>query len=143
MSLDHICSILPQTPMALLVIEKQIGSPWAIHLHMLQLKDLVALQYVHYHSCVPGECGRMWLTRVISHRHLQHHGVFLCWGPIDTFPNICQCIRQSLHGKSQDPSSGVYFPCSSGEYISPESLYLSESITGAQQLQIAIYKFNL
>ena len=32
------------------------------------------------------------------------------------------------------PSSSVYSPCSSGEYISPESLHLSESITGAQQL---------
>ena len=32
------------------------------------------------------------------------------------------------------PSSDVYSPWSSGEYISPESLCLSESITGAQQL---------
>ena len=101
MSPDHICSILTQTLMALLVIEKQIDSPWAIHLHVLQLpKDQVALQYMHYHSCIPGECGRTWPTRVISHHHLQHHGVFLHWGLIDPFPNICQCIGQPLHGKS-------------------------------------------
>ena len=87
MSPDRICSILAQTPMALLVIKEQVGSPQAIHLHMLQLpKDQVTLQYVHYHSRIPGEHGRMGLTRVVSHRHLQHHGVFLCWGLVDPFP---------------------------------------------------------
>ena len=40
-------------------------------------------------------------------------------------------------------SSDVYSPWSSGEYISPESSCLSESITGAQQLILVIYKFNL
>ena len=86
--------------MALLVIKEQIGHPWVIHLHVLQVpKDWITLQYVHYHSRVPGECGRMGPTRVVSHCHLQHHGVFLHWGLIDPFPNICQCIRQPLHGK--------------------------------------------
>ena len=102
MSLDCICSILTQTTVALLIIEEQIGSPWAIHLHMLQLpKDWVILQYVHYHSHISGECGRTQLTRVIGHRHLQHHGIFLCWGLSDPFPDINQCIGQPLHGKSQ------------------------------------------
>ena len=102
MSPDRIPSILTQTTAALLIIEEQIGSPWAIHLHVLQLpKDLVILQYVHYHSHIPGECGRMQPTRVIGHHHLQHHGLFLCWGFIDPFPDICQCIGQPLHGKSQ------------------------------------------
>ena len=135
MSLDHIRCILAQTLMALLVIKEQIGSPQAIHLHMLQLpKDWVTLQYMHYHSHVPGEHGRTRLTRAVSHRYLQHHGVFLHWGLIDPFPDICQCIGQPLHGKSRVPSSGIYSPCLSGEYISPESPHLSESITGAQQL---------
>ena len=111
MSPDHIHSILTQTLMALLIIEEQIGSPQAIHLHVLQLsKDWVALQYVHYHSCIPGECGRTWLTRTISHRHLQHHGVFLCWGLIDPFPDVCQHIGQSLHGKSQGAIQQRVFP---------------------------------
>ena len=101
MSPDHIQGILAQTPMVLLVIKERIGSPLAIHLHVLQLsKDRVTLQYVHYHSHVPGERGRMRPTRVISHHHLQHHDVFLCWGLINPFPNICECIRQLLHGKS-------------------------------------------
>ena len=122
-------------PMALLVIEEQISSPQAIHLHVLQLpKDWVTLQYMHYHSHIPGECGRMGPTRAISHCHLQHHGIFLHWDLIDPFPNICQCIRQPCIENLWVPSSGVYSPCSSGEYISPESLHLSESITGAQQL---------
>ena len=111
MSPDHIHRILAQTPMALLVIEEQIGSPWAIHLHVLQLpKDWVTLQYVYYHSCIPGEHGRMRLTRAISHRHLQHHGIFLCWGFIDPFPNICQCIGQPLHGKSWGAIQQHVFP---------------------------------
>ena len=88
--------------MALLVIKEQIHSPWAIHLHVLQLpKDRVALQYVHYHSRIPRECRKTGLTRAVSHHHLQHHGVFLHWGLIDPFPNICQCIGQALHRKSQ------------------------------------------
>ena len=100
MSPDCICGILAQTLTALLVIKEHVGSPWAIHLHVLQLpKDWVTLQYVHYHSCIPGEHRRMGPTRTISNCHLQHHGVFLCWGLIDPFPNICQCIGQPLHGK--------------------------------------------
>ena len=111
MSPDHIHSILAQTPMALLVIEEQIGSPQAVHLHVLQLpKDQVTLQYVHYHSCVPGECGRMRPTRAISHRHLQHHGIFLCWGLIDPFPDIHQCIGQPLHRKSRGTFQQCVFP---------------------------------
>ena len=91
--------------------KRQIGSPWAIHLHVLQLpKDRVTLQYVHYHSHVPGECGRKGPTRVVSHRHLQHHGVFLHWGLIDPFPNICQCIGQPLHQKSWGAIQWRVFP---------------------------------
>ena len=111
MGLNHTHSILTQTLMALLIIEEQIGSTRAIHLHVLQLpKDQVTLQYVHYNSCIPGECGRMWPTRAISHCHLQHHGVFLCWGLTDPFPNICQCIEQPLHGKSQGAIQQHVFP---------------------------------
>ena len=96
--------------MALLVIEEQIGSSWAVHLHVLQLnKDWVALQYVHYHSHIPGECGRIGLTRAVSH-HLMHHGVILHWSLIDPFPNICQCIAQPLHRKSWGTIQWYVFP---------------------------------
>ena len=111
MSLDHICSILTQTMVALLIIKEQIGSPWAIHLHVLQLpKDQVILQYMHYHSRIPGEHGRMQLTRAISHHHLQHHGIFLHWGLSDPFPDISQGVRQPLHGKSQGTIQRCVFP---------------------------------
>ena len=113
MSLDHICSILAQTLMALLVIAEQIGSPWAIHLHMLQLpKDLVALQYMHYHSRIPGECGRMRPARAISHHQPQHHGIFVCCSLVDPFPDIGQCIRQPVHGKSWGAIQWRVFPLS-------------------------------
>ena len=111
MSLDHIRSILTQTMAALLIIEEQIGSPWAIHLHVLQLpKDWVILHYVHYHSHIPGEHRRMWLTRAIGHHHLQHHGVFLHWGLSDPFPNSSQCVGQPLHGKSWGAIQQYVFP---------------------------------
>ena len=68
---DCMCSILAQAPMALLVIKEQIGSAQAIQLHVFQFpKDWVALQYVHDHPHVLGECGRMGPTRVVSHCHL-------------------------------------------------------------------------
>ena len=111
MSPDHLRGIVAQTLMALLVIEEQIGSPQAIHLHVLQLpKDWVTLQYMHYHSRIPEEHRRMRLTRVISHHHLQHHGIFLHWGLIDPFLNTHQCIRQPLHGKSWGAIQWHAFP---------------------------------
>ena len=104
-------SILTQTMAALPIIEEQIGSPQAIHLHVLQLpRDQVILQYVHYHSHIPGECRRMRLTRVIGHCHLQHHGIFLCQGLSDPFTDINQCIRQPLHGISQGTIQQHIFP---------------------------------
>ena len=110
-SLDHIRSILTQTMAALLIIEEQIGSSQAIHLHVLQLpKGWVVLQYVHYHSHIPGERGRTWPTRAISHHHLQHHGIFLCWRLIDPFPDIHQCIRQPLHRKCWGAIQWHVFP---------------------------------
>ena len=126
MSPDCKCGILTQTLMALLVIKEQIGSPWAVHLHVLQLpKDWVTLQYVHYHSHIPGECGRMRLTRAISHRHLQHHGIFLHRRLIDPFPTSISASDSPCMENLEAPSSGMYSPCSSGEYISPESSRLS------------------
>ena len=101
LSLDSMRGILPQTPMALLIIKEQISSARAIHLHVFQLpKNRVALQYVHDHPHIPGEHGGTGPTRMVCHRHLQHHGVFFCWGLIHPFPNICQHIRQPLHRKS-------------------------------------------
>ena len=98
---DSLCGILPQTPMALFVIKEQVSSTRAIYLYMLQLpQNWVALQYVHNHSCIPRKCRRMGSTRVVSHRHLQHQGVFFCWGLTGPFPDIHKCIRQPLQGKS-------------------------------------------
>ena len=139
---DHMCGILAQALMALLVIKEQIGSARAIHLYVFQLpKNRVTLQYVHDHPRIPGECGRMGLTRAVSHRHLQHHGIFLCWGFLLSFPNTCQHIEQPLHRKSQGFIQRHVLPLVI--YISPESSHLLESITGAQQLILVIYKFNL
>ena len=68
---DGMRSILSQAPTALIVVQEQIGSARAIHLHVFQLpKDGVALQYVHNHPHVPGERGRTGLTRAVSHHHL-------------------------------------------------------------------------
>ena len=100
MDSDSIHGILPQTPMALLVIEEQVSNTRAIHLHMFQLpKNQITLEYMHDHPCVPRECRRAGSTRVISHHHLQHQGVFFCRGLPHPFPNICQCIGQPLQGK--------------------------------------------
>ena len=135
MSPDHICSVLAPIPMALLVIEEQIGSPRAVHLHVLQLpKDWVALQNVHYHSRIPGECGRtgrpgrsaIFTSSIMVYSSA---GVLLIPSPTSASALDSPCM-ENLGA----PSSSVYSPCSSGEYISPESLHLSESITGAQQL---------
>ena len=99
---NHVCDILTQAMGVLPIIKEQISSPQAIHLHMLQLpKDWVTLQYVHYHSLIPGESGWMWPPSMICHHHLQHHSVFLCWGLSDPFLNISQCVGQPLPGKSQ------------------------------------------
>ena len=94
-------SILLQTPMALLVGEEQVSSTRAIHLHMFKLpKDWITLEYVHDHPRIPKECMRVGSTRVISHRHFQHQGVFFHRGLPCPFPNICQCVGQPLQGKS-------------------------------------------
>ena len=135
MGLDSIRSILPQTPMALLVIKEQVSNTQAIYFHMLQLpKNWIALQYMHNHPHVPRKYGRMGSTRVVSHCYLQHHGIFFHWGLTGPFP----CTEN--HGAS---SNDVCSPWSSGEYISSESLCLSGSFTGTQQLSVVIYKYNL
>ena len=141
---DSMRSILPQTPMALLVIKEQVSKTQAIYLHMFQLpKNWIALQYVHNHPRIPRECGGTGPNRAVCHCHLQHHGVFFCWGLTCPFPNIYKCIGQPLHGNCRALSNDVYSPWWSGEYISPESSCLSGSITGAQQLSVVVYKYNL
>ena len=79
MGLDSIRGVLLQTPMALLVIEEQVSSTRAIYLHMFQLlKNWIALEYMHDHPHIPRECGRVGSTRVVSHCHFQHQGIFFC-----------------------------------------------------------------
>ena len=90
MDSDSICGILLQTPTALLVVE-QVSSTRAIYLHMFQLpKDWIALEYMHDHPCIPRECGGVGSTRVVSHCHFQHQGVFFCRGVTHPFPPMCQ-----------------------------------------------------
>ena len=133
MSPNCMCRILTQATAALPIIKEQISSPLAVHLHMFRLpKDWVALQYMHYHSCIPGESGQMKLSRTICHHHLQHHSIFLCWGSVTPSPTSASVSDNPCMENLGAPSSGAYSPFSSGEYISPESSHLSESITGAQ-----------
>ena len=132
MSLDCTCSILTQTLTALLVIEEQIGSPQAIHLHMLQLpKDQVALQYVHYHSRIPGECGQPGRSAIVTSSIMVYSSA---GGSLIPSLTSASASDSPCTENLRAPSSGVYSPRSSGEYISPEYSHLSESIIGAQQL---------
>ena len=132
MSLDRICSILTQTTVALLIIEEQIGSPRAIHLHMLQLpKDQVILQYVHYHSCIPGGCGQPGRSAIVTSNIIVYSSTGGAVIPSLTSTSASDNPCMENLGV---PSSSMYSPCSSGEYISPESSHLSESTTGAKQL---------
>ena len=73
--------------------------------------------------------GRPYMVLVHSHHHHQHDGIFLCSSPMSASASGNPCTENL-----RVPSRGRYSPCSSGEYISPESSHLSESITGAQQL---------
>ena len=60
-------NILTQTMAALPIIKEQISSCRAIYLHVLQLpKDWVTLQYVHYHSCIPGEHGHPGRSAMVT-----------------------------------------------------------------------------
>ena len=132
---DCMCGILAQALMALLVIKEQIGSARAIHLHMFQLpKDRVTLQYVHDHPCIPGECRRMGLlgrSAIITSSIMAYSPAGVSSFPSPTSASASDSPYMENHGAS---SSDMYSPWSSGEYISPESSHLSESITGAQQL---------
>ena len=128
MSPDHMRGILAQTPTALLVIKEQVDSPWTVYLHMLQLpKDRVTLQYMHYHSRIPG--GRGWPGRsaIVTSSIMAYSsaGVLLIPSPTSASASDSSCTENC-----RVPSSGAYSPCSSGEYTS----CLSESITGTQQL---------
>ena len=144
MDLDGISSILLQTLMALLVIEEQVSSTRAIYLHMLQLpKNQIDLKYVHDHPHVPREQGWAGSTRVVSHCHFQQQ-VDSCAEvfpvPSPTSANALDIPCRKNCGVS---SNNVYSPCSSGEYISPESSHLLGSITGIQQLTVVTQKYNL
>ena len=144
MGLDRMCSILAQAPMALLVVKEQIGSAQAIYLHVFQLpKNRVALQYVHDHPRIPGECGRMGPTRqsaIVTSSIMAYSSAGVSSFPSPTPASTLNSPCTENCGAS---FSNMYSPWSSGEYISPESSCLLESITGTQQLILVIYKFNL
>ena len=97
MGLDSMRGILPQTPMALLVVKEQVSNTQTIYLHMFQLpENRITLQYVHNHPRIPGKCRGTGLTRVVCHHHLQHHGVFFCCGFTCPFLNIYKPLGFSL-----------------------------------------------
>ena len=107
MSLDCIHSILAQTLMALLVIEEQIGSPWAIHLHVLQPghSSIHALPFPHS----PGT------QEDVANQGNQPSSSPAYWhipplGLINPFPDVCQYFRQSLHRKSWGAIQRHVFP---------------------------------
>ena len=135
MSPDSMHSILPQTPMALLVIKEQVSSAWAVHLHMFQLpKNWIALQYVHDHPHVPrkhGGWGRPGQRAIITSSIMVYSSAGVSSVPFSTSASASDSPCMENRGAS---SNDMYFPWSSGEYISPESSHLSESISGAQQL---------
>ena len=108
---DSMRGILPQTPMALLVIKEQVSSTQAIHLHMFQLpKNWIALQYMHNHSHIPRKCGGGWgrvnqggqpssppaswhILQLGSHlslpQHLQVHQTAPAWKIMGPCPTTC------------------------------------------------------
>ena len=101
---DSMRGILPQTPMALLVIKEQVSNTWAIYLHMFQLpQNQITLQYMHNHSHIPGKCRGTGLTRAVCHHHFQHHGILFRWDLTHPCLNIYKCIRQPLHVFSWRP----------------------------------------
>ena len=134
MGLDCIHSILAKTPTALLVIENQIGSPRAIH---LQCSNSLRTGLLNMCITIPvfqenaGGCGRPGRSSIVTSSIMVYSstGGSLIPSLASTTASDSPCMENL-----RAPSSGMYFPCSSGEYISPESLHLSESITGAQQL---------
>ena len=132
---DHMCGILAQAPMALLVVKEQIGSTQAIHLHVFQLpKHWVTLQYVHdlsaFQENVGGQ-GRPGRSAIITSSIMAYSSAGVSSFPSPTPASTSDSPCTENLGAS---SSNVYSPWSSGEYISPESSCLSESITGTQQL---------
>ena len=132
---DGMCCILSQALAALLVIKEQIGSAWAIYLHVFQLpKDWVALQYMHDHPHIPGEWGgwgQPGRSAIVTSSIMVCSSVQVSSVPSPTSASTSNSPCTENHGAS---SSDLHSPWSSGENISPESLRLWESITGTQQL---------
>ena len=142
MDSDSIHGILLQIPTALLVIEEQVSSTRAIHLHMFQLpKNQITLEYVHDHPHIPRERGRVGSTRVISHHHFQHQGIFFCRGLPRPFPDICQCARQPLQGKSWGLIQWCVFPLviwgiHLSRIFTPVGIHHSHTTTNNSNLEI-------
>ena len=78
---ESLSGIVLQSSVALLAKEEQVCHSRAIHLHMFQIPlGRITLQNMHDHPHIPGECGRVWVPRVVSHYYLQYQGILLCWG---------------------------------------------------------------
>ena len=120
MGLDSMHSILPQTPMALLVIKEQVSNTRAIYLHVFQLpQDRVILQYVHNHPRIPGKCGERGQPgqSTIITSSIMAYSSF----------RVSPILSSTSTSTSDNPrmencgalSNDMYSPWSSGEYISP------------------------
>ena len=135
MSLNCICGILTQATAALPIIKEQISSPWAIHLHMLQLPRIGLL----FNTCITipafqekaGSHGHPGQSAFITSNIIVNSSA---GGSVIPSPTSASVLDNPCTENLGASFSSVYSPCSSGEYISPESSRLSESITGAQQL---------
>ena len=139
--LDSIRGLLLQTPMALLVIEEQVSSTRAIYLHMFQLPKLLSTC-----TTIPafqenaGGRGRPGQSAIITSNIRAYSSMEVFPVSALTSANVSDSPCRENHRVS---SKDMYSPWSSGEYISPESLHLSGSITVVQQLTIVTRKYNL
>ena len=105
---DSMRSILPQTPMALLVVKEQVSNSWAIYLHMFQLPQ----NWVTLNTCItiptfqenagdgadqgslPLSPPASWRTLLLgSHpsfpQHLQVHQTAPAWKIVGPHPMTC------------------------------------------------------
>ena len=130
--------------MALLVIKEQVSNTWAIYLHVLSsLRTGLLFStciIIHAFQENVGGQGQPGQSAIVTSNIMAYSsaGVSLVPFLMSTSASDSPCTEN--HGAS---SNDVYSPWSSGEYISPKSSCLSGSITGAQQLSVVIYKYNL
>ena len=123
MSPDCICSILTQTMVALLIIEEQIGSPQAATYTCSN--SLRAGSFFNTCITIPtwqaGGHGQPGQSAIVTSNIMAYSSA---GGSVIPSPTSASASDNPCMENLGAPFSGVYSPCSSGEYISPESLCL-------------------